>query len=122
MKHEELPGHRLRAGETVRVDIRHTVQTRRQHKWALYQTYRKYTRLQTVWSLPGPSRQANKGHSPRCHRRPNGPGRLADKVVQPTTQCALCRGVYKGDDETMLNESHFPQVPICTKDPVVALP
>ena len=47
-----------------------------------------YTRLQTVWSLPGPSRQANKGHSPRCHRRPNGPGRLADKVVQPTTQSA----------------------------------
>ena len=47
-----------------------------------------YTRLQTVWSLPGPSRQANKDHSPRCHRRPNGPGRLADKVVQPTTQSA----------------------------------
>ena len=47
-----------------------------------------YTRLQTVWSLPGPSRQANKGHSPRCHRRPNGPGPLADKVVQPTTQSA----------------------------------
>ena len=47
-----------------------------------------YTRLQTVWSLPGHSRQANKGHSPRCHRRPNGPGRLADKVVQPTTQSA----------------------------------
>ena len=47
-----------------------------------------YTRLQTVWSLPGPSRLANKGHSPRCHRRPNGPGRLADKVVQPTTQSA----------------------------------
>ena len=47
-----------------------------------------YTRLQTVWSLPGPSRQANKGQSPRCHRRPNGPGRLADKVVQPTTQSA----------------------------------
>ena len=45
-----------------------------------------YTRLQTVWSLPGHSRQANKGHSPRCYRRPNGPGRLADKVVQPTTQ------------------------------------
>ena len=48
----------------------------------------RYTRLQTVWSLPGHSRQANKGHSPRCHRRPNGPGRLADKVVQPTTQSA----------------------------------
>ena len=47
-----------------------------------------YTRLQTVWSLPGHSRQANKDHSPRCHRRPNGPGRLADKVVQPTTQSA----------------------------------
>ena len=47
-----------------------------------------YTRLQTVWSLPGHSRQANKGHSPLCHRRPNGPGRLADKVVQPTTQSA----------------------------------
>ena len=47
-----------------------------------------YTRLQTVWSLPGPSRQANKGHSPRCYRRPNGPGPLADKVVQPTTQSA----------------------------------
>ena len=45
-----------------------------------------YTRLQTVWWLPGHSRQANKDHSPRCHRRPNGPGRLADKVVQPTTQ------------------------------------
>ena len=45
-----------------------------------------YTRLQTVWSLPRHSRQANKDHSPRCHRRPNGPGRLADKVVQPTTQ------------------------------------
>ena len=29
-----------------------------------------YTRLQTVWSLPGHSRQANKGHSPRCHRPP----------------------------------------------------
>ena len=41
-----------------------------------------------MWSLPGHSRQANKGHSPRCHRRPNGPGRLADKVVQPTTQSA----------------------------------
>ena len=47
-----------------------------------------YTRLQTVWSLPGHSRQTNKDHSPRCHRRPNGPGRLADKVVQPTTQSA----------------------------------
>ena len=47
-----------------------------------------YTRLQTVWSLPGPSRQSNKGHSPRCHRRPNDPGRLADTVVQPTTQSA----------------------------------
>ena len=47
-----------------------------------------YTRLQTVWSLPDPSRQANKGHSPRCHRRPNGPGRFADKVFQPTTQSA----------------------------------
>ena len=47
-----------------------------------------YTRLQTVWSLPGPSRQVNEGYSPRCHRRPNGPGRLADKVVQPTTQSA----------------------------------
>ena len=53
-------------------------------KWAV----NMYTRLQTVWSLPGPSRQSNKGHSPRCHRRPNGPGRLADKVVQPTTQSA----------------------------------
>ena len=49
---------------------------------------RSYTRLQTVWSLPGHSRQANKDHGPRCHRRPNGPGRLADKVVQPTTQSA----------------------------------
>ena len=49
---------------------------------------RMYTRLQTVWSLPGHSRQANKGHSPLCHRRPRGPGRLADKVVQPTTQSA----------------------------------
>ena len=48
----------------------------------------RYTRLQTVWSLPGHSRQANKDHSPRCHHRPNGPGRLADKVVQPTTQSA----------------------------------
>ena len=47
-----------------------------------------YTRLQTVWSLPGHSRQANKDHIPRCHRCPNGPGRLADKVVQPTTQSA----------------------------------
>ena len=47
-----------------------------------------YTRLQTVWSLPGHSRQANKDHVSRCHRRPNGPGRLADKVVQPTTQSA----------------------------------
>ena len=50
--------------------------------------YWRYTRLQTVWSLPGHSRHANKGHSPRCHRRPNGPSRLADKVVQPTTQYA----------------------------------
>ena len=49
---------------------------------------RMYTRLQTVWSLPSHFRQANKGHSPRCHRRPNGPGRLADKVVQPTTESA----------------------------------
>ena len=40
------------------------------------------------WSLPGHSRQASKDHSPRCHCRPNGPGRLADKVVQPTTQSA----------------------------------
>ena len=47
-----------------------------------------YTRLQTVWSLPGHSRQANKDHNPLCHRRPNGPGRLADKVVKPTTQSA----------------------------------
>ena len=47
-----------------------------------------YTRLQTVWSLPDHSRQANKDHIPRCHRRPNGPGRLADKVVQPTKQSA----------------------------------
>ena len=53
-----------------------------------------YTRLQTVWSLPGHSRQANKGHSPRCHRRPNGPGRLADKVVQPTTQSAEGCTIY----------------------------
>ena len=48
----------------------------------------RYTRLQTVWSLPGHSRQANKDHNTRCHRRPNGPGRLADKVVQPTIQSA----------------------------------
>ena len=41
-----------------------------------------------MWSLPGHSRQANKGHSPRCHCRPNGPGRLTDKVVQPTIQSA----------------------------------
>ena len=54
--------------------------------WQVY-AYR-YTRLQTVWSLPDPSRQANKGHSPRWDRRPNGPGRFADKVVQPTTQSA----------------------------------
>ena len=56
-----------------------------------------YTRLQTVWSLPGHSRQANKGHSPRCHHRPNSPGRLADKVFQPTTQyakgCTYIQGV-----------------------------
>ena len=50
--------------------------------------FNRYTRLQTVCSLPGHSRQANKDHIPRCHRRPNGPGRLADKVVQPTTQSA----------------------------------
>ena len=60
-------------------------------------SHSRYTRLQTVWSLPGPSRQSNKGHSPRCHRRPNGPGRLADKVVQPTTQsaegCTLFSGI-----------------------------
>ena len=60
-----------------------------------------YTRLQTVWSLPGPSRQASKGHSPRCHRRPNGPGRLADKVVQPTTQSA--EGCTYGISYSMLN-------------------
>ena len=47
-----------------------------------------YARLQTVWSLPGHSRQANKDHSPCCQRRPNGSGQLADKVVQPTTQSA----------------------------------
>ena len=52
------------------------------------QVLQTYTRLQTVWSLPDHSRQANKGHSPRCHRRLNGPGRLADKIVQPTTQSA----------------------------------
>ena len=40
-----------------------------------------------MWSLPGHSRHANKDHSPRCHRRPNGSD-LADKVVQPTTQSA----------------------------------
>ena len=69
-----------------------------------------YTRLQTVWSLPGPSRQANKDHNPRCHRRPNGPGRLADKVVQPTTQSAegctgafSCYGTHKG--QTILSSS-----------------
>ena len=57
-----------------------------------------YTRLQTVWSLPGHSRHANKGHSPRCHRRPNGPGRLADKVVQPTTQYAEgCTYIHMSD-------------------------
>ena len=54
----------------------------------MIQTDARYTRLQTVWSLPDHSRQANRGHSPCCHRRPNGPGRLADKVVQPTTQSA----------------------------------
>ena len=62
-----------------------------EHPVHMYNVHRfacMYTRLQTVWSLPGHSRQANKGHSPRCHRRPNGPGRLADKVVQPTTQSA----------------------------------
>ena len=49
-----------------------------------------YARLQTVWSLHGHSRQANKDHSPLCHRRPNGDKvqRLADKVVQPTTPSA----------------------------------
>ena len=52
-----------------------------------------YTRLQTVWSLPGHSRQANKDHSPLCHRRPNGPGRIADKVVQPIPH-SLQRGVH----------------------------
>ena len=54
-----------------------------------------YIRLQTVWSLPGHSRQANKDHSPRCHRRRNGPGRLADTVVQPTTQSAEGRVYIK---------------------------
>ena len=61
-----------------------------------------YTRLQTVWSLPGPSRQANTGHSPRCHRRPNGPGRLADKVVQPTTQSAEGCTMYTYINQTYL--------------------
>ena len=56
--------------------------------WYQLGMYVLYTRLQTVWSLPGHSRHANKGHGPRCHRRPNGPSRLADKVVQPTTQYA----------------------------------
>ena len=50
-----------------------------------------------MWSLPGHSRQVNKDHSPCCHRRPNGPGRLADKVVQPTTQfsegCTYTRSI-----------------------------
>ena len=64
-----------------------------------------YTRLQTVWSLPGHSRQANKDHSPLCHRRPNGPGRLADKVVQPTTQSAEgC--TYTSDGNVVLHELH----------------
>ena len=54
----------------------------------------RYTRLQTVWSLPGHSRQADKGHNPLCHRRPNGPGRLADKVVHGPTYHTVCRGVY----------------------------
>ena len=56
--------------------------------WIGLEEVGKYTRLQTVWSLPGHSRQANKDHSPLCHRRPNGPGRLADKVAQPTIQSA----------------------------------
>ena len=50
--------------------------------------------MQAVWSLPGHSRRANKDHSPRCHRRPNGPGRLADKVVQPTTQSYVYNCTY----------------------------
>ena len=54
-----------------------------------------YTRLQTVWSLLGHSRQADKDHKPRCHRRPNGPGRLADTVVKPTTQFAEGRTSFE---------------------------
>ena len=50
-----------------------------------------YTRLQTVWSLPSHSRQANKDHSPRCHRRPNGPGRRT--VRSSNLPHSLQRGV-----------------------------
>ena len=55
---------------------------------------RWYTRLQTVWSLPGHSRQVNKGQSSRCHLRPNGPGRLADR--SSNLPHSLQRGVRYG--------------------------
>ena len=69
-----------------------------------------YTRLQTVWSLPGHSPQANRGHSPRCHRRPNGPGRLADTVVQPTTQSAegcTCRALGRPSSDRPARDPSF---------------
>ena len=69
-----------------------------------------YTRLQTVWSLPGHSRQANKDHSPRCHRRPNGHGRLADKVVQPTTQSAEGCTLYTVQSPRVQIISYLPEV------------
>ena len=48
-----------------------------------------YTRLQTVWSLPGHSRQSNKGHSPRCHPSP-----LVDSLIRSSNlPHSLQRGV-----------------------------
>ena len=84
-------------------------------------TYRTYTRLQTMWSLPGHSRQAKKDHSPLRHRRPNGPVRLADKVVQPTTQSAegctyrislhrpFARGAYRLEGPYCPEGAYWPQ-------------
>ena len=58
----------------------------------IHMSTHRYTRLQTVWSLPGHSRQANKGHSPRCHRPPTA---LVDSLIRSSNlPHSLQRGVH----------------------------
>ena len=58
----------------------------------------KYTRLQTVWSLPDPSRQANKGHSPTVTVAPTAPvGSLIRSFNLPHS---LQRGVPSNQEDS----------------------